>query len=157
MWIEIVNKLFSWWNSIVQQKENGIKQVYLVGSNGNRRIITVDELRKPYDHVEMEFTYNNKTYVHILPVFHHIHDTSPVILSAILNDHIDITDHVAMYLINDLSYVKVKHIIPSEYQSTFEKLEILDEDCNSLIYRKLDSRLEFLEPYKEYRERSNSH
>lgn len=150
--IWLFNYFFSIWNWIFKQ-EDGVKQIYLVGSR--KRVLTVDELRKPYDHVEIEFVYNNKTYIHVLPVFHRIYDP-PIILSAILNDEIDITNYVNQYLINDLNYIKVKHIIPPKYLSTFETLEILDEDCNSLIYRKLDTRLDFLEPIMTTRERRNS-
>jgi len=150
-----INYIFSWWNSFFYQ-EDGIKQLYLVGTDGSRKVLTVEELEKPHDHVEMEFVYNQKTYIHIMPLFHQIHK-APKILSAILNDHIDITDQVNKYLINDLTYIKVKHIIPQKYLSTFETLEILDKDCNSLIYRNLESRLEFLEsPNNPIRERSNS-
>jgi hypothetical protein len=153
----IINYLFSWWNSLFFQEDDSVKQMYLVDRDGNRKILTVEEMIKPHDHVEMEFVYNNKTYVHIMPLFHNIHK-APEILSAILNDHIDITDYVKKYLINDLTYIKVKYIIPQKYLSSFETLEILDKDCNSLIYRKLESRLEFLEPLNDsnLRERSNS-
>lgn len=139
--IQIINYFFSWWNSLFFQ-EDGVKQLYLVGKDGSRTVLTVGDMEKPHDHVEMEFVYNNKTYIHIMPLFHNIHK-APNILSAVLNDHIDITNHVNKYLINDLTYIKVKHIIPPKYLSTFETLEILDEDCNSLIYRNLESRLEF--------------
>lgn len=154
--IWLINYFFSWWNTLFFQ-EDGVKQLYLVGKDGSRKILTVEEMEKPHDHVEMEFVYNNKTYIHIMPLFHNIHK-APNILSAVLNNHIDITDQVNKYLINDLTYIKVKHIIPPKYLSTFETLEILDEDCNSLIYRNLESRLEFLEPLNDstFRERSNS-
>jgi len=124
-------------------KEDGVKNIYLVGTQG-RRNITVNELKKPYDHVEIEYIFNEKTYIHVLPGFHKVHGP-PVILSAILNHDIDITDHVNQYLMNDLTYLMVKHIIPQKYLSTFKTLEILDEDCNSLIYRNLESRMDFLD------------
>lgn len=149
-----VNYLFSLWNDFFYE-EDGVKNMYLVNKDGKKIEITVDELFKPHDHVEIHYTRNNKRYVHVVPFFHKIHEP-PVILSAILNNNIDITDHVNQYLMNDLTYLQVKHIIPQKYLSRFETLEILDEDCNSLIYRKLDSRLEFLEPFNYSRERSNS-
>ena len=148
----ILNILKELWDIFFIQRD-GIKQVYLVGNQG-RKLITVDELKKPYDHVEIEFVYDNKTFVHVLSGFHNLHG-SPVILSAILNDYLDITDYVNQYLMNDLSYLQVKHVIPPKYLSTFETLEILDEDCNSLIYRNLESSLDFLE-HPEIRERRNS-
>lgn len=125
-------------------KKDGIKNIYLVGNNG-KKLLTVDELQKPYDHAEIEFIFNKKTYIHVLPMFHRIYEP-PLILSAVLNNKIDITNHVNKYLINDLKYLQVKHIIPPKYLNTFDILEILDNDCNSLIYRKKESRLDFLEP-----------
>ena len=152
-----INYFLEWFYSFFYPTD-GIKQIYLVGSDGKRRILTIEEMAKPYDHVEMEFVYHYKTFVHVMPVFHHIRSTEPNILSAVLNDTIDITDHVNQYLINDLKYLKVKHVIPPKYHSTFETLEILDEDCNSLVYKKLESRLDFLEPLSTFssRDRCNS-
>ena len=72
MLYSITNYLFSLWDYLFQQ-ENGIKQIYLVGNQG-RRILTVDELSNPYDHVEIEFIFNEKTYIHIFPAFQPIHD-----------------------------------------------------------------------------------
>ena len=145
----IINIIKEFFDSFFH-KENGVKQLYLVRSCGEKRLLSVGELKKPYDHMEIEFVYNNKTYTQVVNGFHRIHDKQyPIILSAILNDHIDITDHVNKYLINDLSYLQVKHVIPAKYISSFDNLEILDEDCNSLIYRKLTSRLDFLEPLND--------
>ncbi len=152
--ISFINYLCSLWNDFFY-KEDGIQTMYLVNKDGTKIEITVEELFKPHDHIEIHYIRNNKNYVHIVPFFHKIHEP-PIILSAILNKNIDITDHVNQYLMNDLTYLKVKHIIPQKYLNTFDTLEILDEDCNSLIYRKLESRLEFLEPFNYSRERSNS-
>lgn len=152
--ITIVNYLFSLWNDFFYE-EDGIKDIFLVDKNGRKIEITVDELFKSHDHVEIHYSRNNKKYVHVVPFFHKIHEP-PLILSAVLNNSIDITDYVNQYLINDLTYLQVKHIIPQKYLMTFETLEILDENCNSLIYRKLDSRLEFLGPVDYSRQRSNS-
>ena len=148
-----LNYFFEAWSWFFH-KEDGVKNIYLVGKDG-RRNMTVDELKKQYDHVEIEYVFNEKTYVHVLSGFHKVHGP-PVILSAILNQDIDITDHVNQYLMNDLTYLKVKHIVPQKYLSSFETLEILDEDCNSLIYRKLESRMDFLESLDDSRERSTS-
>lgn len=139
----ILNYVFDFVNEFLKQ-EDGIKQLYLVDKQC-RKNLTVSELFKPHEHVEIEFTYNNKTYIHILPTFHKNHQP-PIILSAILNYSIDITHYVKQYLINDLHYVKIKHIIPQKYLSIFETLEILDYDCNSLMYRNLNSTLDFLKP-----------
>lgn len=124
--------------------EDGIKNIFLV-SNDKRNELTVNELTQSYDHVEFEFVLNQQTYIHVLPGFHRSHKNPPVILSAILNDSLDITKHVNKYLMNDLTYLKIKYIIPPQYLTTFESLEILDNDCNSFIYRNPESTLAFLE------------
>ena len=152
MFLNLIKEYFDYF---FQTQENGVKQLYLVGYNG-KKVLTVDELNKPYNHMEIEFVYNNKTYIQVVSGFHRNHEL-PIILSAILNDKIDITNHINKYLINDLTYLQVKHIIPPKYLNTFESLEILDEGCNSLIYRNLESTMEFLEkPSTIFRERSNS-
>ena len=141
--IWLFNIFVEFFNSFFKQHD-GIKNIYLVGKN--KQLLTFNGLQESYDHVEIEYTLNNKNFIHVLPNFHQDnHDTPIVILSAILNDRIDITEYVEQYLINDLNYLQIKHIIPPKYLSTFETLEILDVDCNSLIYRKLNSNLGFLQ------------
>ncbi len=154
MFQKIINYICSLWEYIIEAKDS-IQAIYLVGKEG-RTFLTVDKLSQPYEHVEIEFILNQKRYIHMFPAFHPIHEP-PVILSAVLNDYIDITEHVQKYLMNDLHYLKVRHIIPQHFLNIFETLEILDEDCNSLIYRKLDTSLEFLEPPSISKERRNSH
>lgn len=149
-----INYIFFVWNYFFQ-KQNGITNLYIVDKFCKKKQLIVDELFMENDHIEIEFIFNNQTYVHVIPFIHR--DFKPsTILSAVLNESIDITEHVNKYLINDLKYIKVKHIIPQKYINTFETLEILDNDCNSLIYRKLNSQLEFLE-LNHNKKRSNSH
>lgn len=151
IFVKILNNLKEYYDSFFY-KNDGIKEIYLVGKT--KRKLTIKELKKPYDHVEFEYIENNKRYKHVLANFHKINKSPIVILSAVLNNKIDITEYINEYLMNDLKYLKIKHIIPLNYLDNFEMLEILDEECNSLIYRNLESRLDFLEPINK--ERHNS-
>ncbi len=141
----LINYVFSLWNYFFPiEKENRITNLYIVDKQGERKQLIVDDFFMENEHFEIEFIFNNKTYVHVVPYIHRDFKPSKI-LSAVINKSIDITKHVNKYLINDLKYIKVKHVIPKKYIDIFDTLEIIDNDCNSLVYRKLNSRLEFLE------------
>ena len=111
--------------------------IYIITKNDTKTYFSVEKLLEPYKYIEFEFIYENKVFTHILKRFENI-NKDIIFLSVILNDTIDITDYFNQYMNNDLSILKIKNIIPQKYISIFEKLEIIDNDCNSFTYRNIN-------------------
>jgi hypothetical protein len=124
------------WDYYFNQK-NGLTNIYIVTKNDTKIYFSIEKLLEPYKYIEFEFIYENKVFTHILKRFENI-NKDIIFLSVILNDTIDITDYFNQYTNNDLSILKIKNIIPQIYISIFEKLEIIDNDCNSFIYRNIN-------------------
>jgi hypothetical protein len=124
------------WDYYFKQK-NGLTNIYIITKNDTKTYFSVEKLLEPYKYIEFEFIYENKVFTHILKRFENI-NKDIIFLSVILNDTIDITDYFNQYMNNDLSILKIKNIIPQKYISIFEKLEIIDNDCNSFTYRNIN-------------------
>jgi hypothetical protein len=124
------------WDYYFKQK-NGLTNIYIITKNDTKIYFSVEKLLEPYKYIEFEFIYENKVFTHILKRFENI-NKDIIFLSVILNDTIDITDYFNQYMNNDLSILKIKNIIPQKYISIFEKLEIIDNDCNSFTYRNIN-------------------
>jgi hypothetical protein len=124
------------WDYYFKQK-NGLTSIYIITKNDTKIYFSVEKLLEPYKYIEFEFIYENKVFTHILKRFENI-NKDIIFLSVILNDTIDITDYFNQYMNNDLSILKIKNIIPQKYISIFEKLEIIDNDCNSFTYRNIN-------------------
>jgi hypothetical protein len=124
------------WDYYFKQK-NGLTNIYIITKNDTKIYFSVEKLLEPYKYIEFEFIYENKVFTHILKRFENI-NKDIIFLSVILNDTIDITDYFNQYMNNDLSILKIKNIIPPKYISIFEKLEIIDNDCNSFTYRNIN-------------------